>query len=137
MKRLISAVAIVLASIYIFLGVFGMSLSIGHNGDDRQMAGCPFKGDVTVICQMTLADHIMKWKNMFLVSLQSVSEELTLFFAYVMLMLSIYIAMPPWAKRALLLFLPRYHRRENLNTRLFNPLALAFSDGILHSRIYA
>ena len=121
----------VLAS-FVFMSLF--SMGIGMKMKDGQMSSCPFMASQASICQMSFTEHIGQWQHSFL----GIPTKINLLILS-LLLLSIIIV--PFAKpftkvkqtelAAQLIF---YYKTAA--TKIFDPLLLAFSDGILNPKIY-
>lgn len=125
---LASALAFFLVG-FLELGRFGMIVR-----PDGQMSNCPFMG-VAAVCQMNPLEHIAAWQNMFTVSYQ---KDI---FAFLVLLLLAFL------KALLLRNFWHIHTKEPLSVEamryrrintllILNPLQEAFSDGIIHPKIF-
>ncbi|MBI2327696.1 hypothetical protein HYU92_05260 [Candidatus Curtissbacteria bacterium] len=85
-------------------------------------------------CQMTITQHIASWQQMF----AAVSSANILSLVLVLIPLGLGLS---FLKRVMLdppeLQLYKRYVKENSSLKLFDYLLLAFSRGILHSKIYA
>lgn len=115
----------------VFLLVGGLSISTGMT---MQMNGiispCPFTHDDGALCPMSLATHVAEWKQL------SNARPTALSTAAVALMLFVYfLYFADQPKRQRVFF--QHLRRTNAVVGVFAGLFSAFSDGTLHSRLFA
>lgn len=122
----------VLAS-FVFVSILGMGMSMGTT--DGQMSSCPFTAGQAAVCQMSITEHVAKWQTTFTgVPMQT---ELA-----VLALVLLAVALIPFAKPfSELKNLPALTARIRAYQRayfakIFDPLLLAFSDGILNPKIY-
>lgn len=115
-----------------FASLVGMNFSMEtKNG---QMSDCPFMAEQKAMCQMNVAEHIMKWRQAF-ISIQkrnplaplAVLPFAILFIAFEKLFWRIKETDASARMRA-------YKKMRALE--IFDPLLLAFSGGILKPKIY-
>lgn len=115
-----------------FWGLYSMPMD--ENG---KMADCPFTSNSASLCQMSFAQHIAQWQQLF----TAMPDKNPLFFAFALLCILLI---------ALALILPRardkmmlpqkfrnYLYKQRPEIKLFNHLIVTFSQGILNPRIYA
>lgn len=117
---------------FAFASILGVGMSMEIEGG--QMSGCPFMANQATLCQMSATEHIAQWQQAFL----GIPTKTGLFALVVILLAAVII---PFAKpfsqikhseaASRLLFYLR-----DTATKIFNPLLLAFSDGILNPKIY-
>ena len=130
MKRsfILSAVVLFLVGFLVF-SHFGMEMGVGE-----QMTNCPFMPGQAAMCTMSPLEHIVQWQQAFLGILKGD------FLALEALLLAIVLI--PFAKpfskleklTELAAQLLAYQKTHLI--KVFDPLLLAFSDGILNPRIY-
>lgn len=120
--------------VFVVVNMFGLSFTMDHQMSGGHMAACPFMGETASVCQMTLSDHVTKWKEMFIALLPTMTL-LTLLILGITMMVLIFTLAPPWLNRVSLLL--RNYKKLHPDIKFFNPLILAFAQGILHPRIYA
>lgn len=116
---------------FIFVTLFGLNLSMQTHADGK-MSNCPFMVGQSSMCQMPAGDHILKWQQMF-VAIPQFSYFLFLsvvFFVSLTFLISQFTLASP---NTLTLKAYKTNHPEN---KLFNNLLLAFSDGIIHPKIY-
>lgn len=129
MKKLLVSVALLA---FLFVGLFGMNLSMSKNTDGK-MAKCPLINSSSSICQMGVLEHISKWQQV----LQAIPSSAFFLFALGLLFIArsfysrAYFLLSPPQRNS-----PRLYYKEHPDINLFNSLLLAFSDGILHPKIY-
>ena len=118
---------------FVFASLFGMGISMEMK--DGQMSSCPFVASQASICQMSVTEHISQWQQAFL----GIPTKTNLL-ALALLLLAVFVI--PFAKpltkikqNELAIRLISYCKTAA--TKIFDPLLLAFSDGILNPKIYA
>lgn len=125
--------AFVFVSIISIIGIAhtaGMQLN-----DEGGMSGCLFTGK-GMICKMNAVQHLSLWQSTFVAVPQKISG-----FALLVALAALVIAVRLFKKQRFNfperepLFL-KLHRSQQPNNIFFNPLHYAFSQGILHPKIY-
>ena len=115
------------------MGVFGVG--VGMEMNDGQMFSCPFTAGQKSICQMNITEHIAQWQQAF-IGIPTKED----FLALIIVLLAV----------ILVLFAKPFSRLEKLTelvarvlaylranfAKVFDPLLIAFSDGILNPKIY-
>ena len=113
--------------VMIFWSLFSMPFDVnGH------MVNCPFMNESSIFCQMNVSEHINQWQQFFTM-IREKNLLLSLFFLYVAVFAIIKRTYEKVKHQRFRNYL-YWHRPE---IKLFNHLALAFSQGIIHSKIYA
>lgn len=135
MSLLNSKNIVILGFIAILAMSFFMLYAMPMDKDGR-MVNCPFMNGSTGFCQMTLADHMNLWQQFF--STTKVKDILLVVLSLFAFLFSILLATNlltyyQLKSQSLRHYLYRYHPE----LKLFDYLALAFSDGLIHSKIYA
>ncbi len=131
MKKFLVSVALLT---FLFVGLFGMNLSMSKDTDGK-MASCPLSSNSSTFCQMEITQHIAKWQQMFQAlpfTGASLLFLLGLFFIVNLFYLNIRILSslaPPMSSKL------KSYQKEHPDI-VFDKLLLAFSDGILHPKIY-
>lgn len=110
------------------VGMFGMGSAM-HMDETGAMAGCPFDGFAKV-CSMGLVEHLQAWQNFFNVF---PSKTYFLIGALVFLTLAFLTRGFDWDARLIRKSL--YHK-ERFRLSIFHFLEEAFSQGIVHPKIY-
>ena len=117
---------------FLFASLFG--IGVGMEMKDGQMSSCPFMASQVSICQMSVTEHISQWQQVF-VGIPTKTNLLAL----ALLLLAIFVI--PFAKsftkikqNELAIRLISYCKTAA--TKIFDPLLLAFSRGILNPKIY-
>ena len=124
----------ILILLFLFLSVFGMNMSMSMDKTGK-MTNCPFMNGSSSLCKMGVTDHMSKWLQMFqAVSVSSIFSlfVLGLFFIAWSFSQRTYFSLAPPKTISLKLY-----QKEHSDSNLFNNLLVAFSDGILHPKIYA
>lgn len=125
-------VIFVLAS-FAFVSILGVG--IGMEMTDSQMSSCPFMTGQATMCQMSITEHITQWQEAFL----GIPTKTNLL-ALAMLLLAVVVIpfVKPFSQFEKLTELAArlftYHKVHFV--KIFDPLLLAFSDGILNPKIY-
>jgi hypothetical protein len=120
-------------ALFVFVSLLGIGM--GMEVRDGQMSSCPLMASGASLCQMSVTEHISKWQQAFL----GVPSK-TNFLAFALLLAAavpITFAKSLFQHKKLTELAARlftYHK-EHL-VRIFDPLLIAFSDGILNPRIY-
>lgn len=118
---------------FVFVSILGMSMSMKMT--DGQMSSCPFTIGQTAMCQMGAIEHIAKWHQAF----PGISTK-TNFLALIAGLLAIVIISlsRPFSQFEKLTRLAArlfaYHKAHFV--KIFDPLLIAFSNGILNPKIY-
>lgn len=99
-----------------------------------KMFNCPFMG-VATVCQMNSLEHIAAWQNMFTALPQ---KDIFAFLVLLILILFAIILLRNFLRVPLKEFLSAEAIRYKRTNTLFipHPLQWAFSDGILHTKIF-
>ena len=118
---------------FIFMSILG--IGVGMEMKDGQMSSCPFTAGQEAMCQMNITEHIAQWQQAFL-GIPTKGD----FLALAVLLFA--VAFIPFGKQfyqlekltELAARLLAYHK-ANL-VKVFDPLLVAFSDGILNPKIH-
>lgn len=109
------------------------SMSFDMNGD---MTHCPFMADSQSFCQMSISEHISQWQQFF-----SMVREKSLLLSLFLLLVFIQVVVGSSTVKAYEKLkhgrFRNYFYRHKPEIKLFDHLALAFSKGIIHPKIYA
>lgn len=118
---------------FAFMSILGMGMSMETK--DGQMSGCPFMTGRATICRMNVTEHIAKWQQAFL-GIPTKTNFLALAAALLITALVSFIK-PFLQLKKLTVSTVRFlvYRRANF-AKVFDPLLVAFSDGILNPKIY-
>ena len=124
-------VLFVLAS-FAFMSIFGVG--IGMTVQDGQMSSCPFMAGQETMCQMSVTQHIVQWQRAFL----GIPKGDFLALAVILLAIVLIPFAKPFSKlEKLTEFTAQLFAHEKAHPlKVFDPLLLAFSDGILNPKIY-
>ena len=132
---LYNTLAIMLVGGFMLAATFGMM--IGMQTDEHgMMSGCPFMSEQASICPMGVMEHIAKWQQ--LVTAVLFTSHTSDSFIFFLLAVVIFFYFCAYAKSLFLLFVPSppvMHSRQEI--ALYHHLKIAFSQGILHPRLYA
>ncbi|MBI2641727.1 hypothetical protein HYW87_04000 [Candidatus Roizmanbacteria bacterium] len=117
---------------FIFLALFGLNLSM-QTMEDGRMSDCPFTASQSSMCQMPAADHLSQWQQTFTATFQS---------AYYLVFLAAFIFVFRFLISQFTLAPPKTfafysYKIQHPDSKLFNYLFQAFSDGILHPKLYS
>ena len=119
------------SALFLFLAasIVGPSMSMPIDGHGH-MANCPFAMGATSLCGMTVFEHISAWENMFASSVPTGIALLLLLLALTVVVRTVHGQDPPE---------PQDENNPTLRTTtvpFVSPLLSAFSQGILHPKIY-
>lgn len=111
-------------TLFILVSSFGIvtTMNVSHDGT---MINCPLMTTSVSFCKMNLADHLNWWKELFV--------GIFVFFILSTILINrlTYATLAPPQMKRLFLF-----QKQHPDIKLQNWLAAAFSDGILHPKIY-
>lgn len=132
-KNLSENIIIFVLASFALASVLGAGMSMGIT--DGKMSDCPFMANQTALCQMSATEHISQWQQTFL----GIPTKTGLLALVAILLAAVII---PFAKpfsqfeklTELAARLFAYHKARLV--KVFEPLLLAFSDGILNPKIY-
>ncbi len=107
-------------------------MSVDMNG---KMVNCPFMDGSSSFCQMSVSEHISQWKQFFTVIREKIyllylSFFIFLFYTLFLINNKLYDKLQSQRSR-------NYLYRHKPEIKLFDNLVIAFSQGIIHPRIYA
>lgn len=130
-----NTLAIMLAGVFMLSVTFGMMIGMQTN-EHGMMSNCPFMSEQASVCPMSAMDHIAKWQNLFM----AVVLKSTMLSSFVFLLWAVVIfsCVRIYAKSIFSPFAqspPVTHHEQELT--LHDYLVIAFSQGILNSRLYA
>lgn len=115
----------------LFVIFFGLNLSMKTH-EDGNMPKCPFMMGQSSVCQMSTPEHILRWQQMFFAL-----PQLAYFLIVIAVFTFVFRFLIPQFTLAPPAFLNfRTYKLNHPDSKLFNYLLLAFSDGILHPKIY-
>lgn len=134
MKTQINVVLAGVLVIFTFITTFGLGLSMKHDMQGS-MVNCPLMSGSTTLCQMNPLEHITKWQQLFTTTRQT--DAMVLIVALFILGSTILLLKMHSQRSLLQIRLYTYHKRKNPQMQLFNHLLLAFSNGVLHPKLYA
>ena len=125
-------VVTVLMGMFLFGAIFtvSMGMNMDMNGD---MTPCPFMSDNAAVCPMSVATHIAEWQQLFTSIPNSLISAFALIFSILFIVVSLFAKYTLW-KPHIRLFIAKQHYSD---LKVFAPLHIAFSRGILNSRLYA
>ncbi len=131
---LLSSKNMVVVGSIVFLTMSFFMLYAMPMDKDGRMVNCPFMNGSTGFCQMTLADHMNLWQQFFLTTKLKDIVTLSLFtFIFSILFATNLLTYYQLKSQSLRNYLYRYQPE----LKLFDYLLLAFSQGLIHSKIYA
>jgi len=109
-----------------FWSLFSMSMDMnGH------MANCPFMDSLSSFCQMSASEHITQWQQFF-----AMTKEKNLLLSLFFLCVAVFAIQKAYDKLRHQHF-RNYFYQHTPEIKLFNYFALAFSQGLIHPKIYA
>ncbi len=119
---------------FVFISLFGMNLTMTMHKDGK-MSNCPFMmNNSSSLCQMSVTEHMQKWQEMFAAIVSQASSFLLI---YLVLFISFAYTLTQFTLAPPLTQIFQRYSKEHPDIRAFNPLLLAFSNGILHPKLYA
>lgn len=111
-----------------------LGVSAGIERGDGTMSSCSLMASQSTICQMSTIEHISQWQQAFF----GVPKKANVLALAMTMFLIAAISSPKPLQlaqpRGLITQLPSYHNAYLV--KIFDPLLLAFSDGILNPKIY-
>lgn len=116
-----------------FLALLGLPLSMMMN-EHGQMSNCPFQSQTEVICPMQAGEHIAKWRH----AITGIPREVLGLALAVLIVLACWRFIPRFSREGgatIDIVLQRLRHERGLSST-FNFLQFAFSQGILHPKIY-
>ena len=116
-----------------FLAMSAWSLFSMQMDMDGKMTNCPFMDSSSSFCQMSISEHINAWQKFFTLIKEN-SLLLSLFSLLTLISVNLFIKDQ---NKELDYQLRNYLYRYRPEVKLFDNLLLAFSQGIIHSKIYA
>lgn len=112
-----------------------LGIGMGMEMTDGQMSSCPFTAGQETICQMDITEHIAQWQQAF-VGIPAKGDTLALavllFVVALIPFVKLHLQLEKLTELAARLFI--YYKTQFV--KIFDPLLIAFSDGILNPRIY-
>ncbi|OGL88593.1 hypothetical protein A3H75_00235 [Candidatus Uhrbacteria bacterium RIFCSPLOWO2_02_FULL_51_9] len=121
---------IVSAGLLLVTATLGVKMNMMMDGGDMAMAGCPFM-ETGSLCQMTVAEHLRVWESL----LTAVTHP-EFFLALLLIVIATgFFFLISTGPPLFVVAAEQYRRRPD--TALFRPLLLAFSDGIIHPKLYS
>lgn len=120
---------------FVSVGILGMNIGMAKDRDGN-MRGCLFGMRQAAICQMNVAEHMVKWQQ----GRMGITKNVRLL---LVTLLSVLVILPYLGKilkkpRANFVIAKlRYYKKQEHVFKLFQYLLVAFSRGILNPRIYA
>jgi len=134
--RNVHSIAFLVLAAFIIVNLFGAAHSLGMERDAQgNMSGCFFTG--TAICTMTPLEHFAAWQSMFTAATAKASNAILLLllasalFAAFQTMRALFDATIDFLAARQKLYLKYSFAYSHLN-----PIQEAFSQGILHPKIY-
>ena len=129
------ALATGVIGVFLFIATF--SLAFGVQVDEHgNMSNCPFTSGQTAVCPMGITEHIARWQQLFIMaSPESNVFASLIFMSLTFIFLTLVIRVLNFSSPKLALSPPvTKNKRE---TKLFDQFVKAFSQGIIHPRLYA
>ena len=122
--------------VFVLISFISVSvLSIGMGMEEGEMSSCPFIAGHAAMCQMNAVEHIAQWQKTFLAL--RIQENLLALIIVLLAVVVIPFAKPPSRLKELTEYISRLFIYQRMHlVKVFDPLLLAFSDGILKPRIY-
>lgn len=133
LSRFVTASTIFILASFAFMSILGVGMSMETK--DGQMSGCPFMAGQAAMCQMSVTEHVTQWQQAFL-GIPAKANFLALVVALLIMALASFIESFSRLKK-LTASTARFLAYHKVNCgKVFDPLLVAFSDGILNPKIY-
>ncbi|MCL5257997.1 MAG: hypothetical protein M1505_02100 [Patescibacteria group bacterium] len=132
-RKLFINLTLLILVYFISVFIFGMGLSMKiKNG---QMSPCPLEPDQTTACRMNIFEHMTRWQQIFL-GIPAKTNLLAL--ALILIAIAMIFFEKTFSKfEESIKFAARlFNYNKTRLVKAFNPLLLAFSDGILNPKIF-
>ncbi len=127
--KILLGIGIILFFVVSFWGLYSMPID-GYG----RMGNCPFANGSTSLCQMNIAEHINKWQQLFTV-IQEKGSSLLLLSLFILL--AVLFSTDVRVRSKLLSRRFRsYLYKYKPELRLCDRFLIAFSQGILHPKIF-
>lgn len=119
--------------VFAFISIFGMSMSMQMR-DDGTMGRCPLMANSSVLCGMTVPEHVGLWQRMFFSTPAGnfFTALAALFILFLLALFSVSLA-----KKSRFFAARRFYLREHPDSRLFGFLSAFIGRGLLHPKLYA
>lgn len=122
----------VVALTFLLLGSFGVP-HLGMMPLDGQMSGCPFMGEGAV-CKMNPLEHLAAWQSAFTTTLPG--QSLASFVLLLLLSLLLLQRARQSFARDKASPIQGFRVRNRVRFSFYHPLKEAFSDGVLHPKLF-
>lgn len=123
---------IIILGIIAFLVMSFWSLYAMPLGMDGKMAHCPFMSPVSSFCQMSVSEHINQWQQFF----RLMREKSLLLSLLISFLVALFVIDGKAYGKSQRQLHRNYLYRYKPEIKLFDYLVLAFSQGIIKSKIY-
>ena len=118
---------------FLLMGFWGLySMPADENG---KMVSCPFISDLSGFCQMSLNEHVSLWQQIFSITKLKELFLLPLYLFAVFFILFSIIRKTYCKLKSQPFYSYLYEHAPEI--KVFDRALLAFSEGIIHSKIYA
>lgn len=114
------------------VSLFGIISMLGHDGEHGGMMTCPLMGDIASICPMGGVGHIAAWQSVF----AAMTPQSALAFLLIALGIAVFASAIALRDHAPPLRAFAFRSADGIPPAP-DHLFLAFSNGILHPRLYA
>ncbi len=132
-KNLLQICLLTFMLIFIIISNLGLNLSMNMDKQGH-VTHCPFMNDTATVCPMTFTEHLLRWEEMFTATMQSKAFQSYMF---ILLVAVLYLVeQRSNTKQSDSDITYKYYKDRHKDTKLFNYLILAFSDGIIHPKLY-
>ncbi len=132
---LLNSKNIIALGIIVFLAMSFWSLSSMSMDTNGHMVNCPFMDSLSGFCQMSVSEHISQWQQFFAMTKEK-NLVLSLFFLMAVILVGLFTHSKFKDETQYQKF-RNYLYRYRPELKLFDHLLLAFSQGIIHSKVYA
>jgi len=119
---------------FIFVSLFGMSLSMQTRGDGT-MESCPLMGNTAALCDMAASEHASIWQQLF--SAIPAGKVLTVLAVLLVVRLFSLLLDRLVKRRGSIALSLWFYKQEHPDSKLFDFLVAIFARGILQPKLYA
>ncbi|MEK7123227.1 MAG: hypothetical protein AAB855_05235 [Patescibacteria group bacterium] len=120
-----------LATVYVAIALFGVgAMLMPSEHGDMLIGGCPLMGDTGSLCQKGILDHINHWNMLFATIGTSLIVVFAALVAIVVIPRVVLLTSPPHERY-------RRYAHGTPHVRLFQPLVLIFSSGIVQPKLFS
>ena len=127
-----STFVILILLLFVGISVWGLGMSMMTDAQGH-MSNCPLMNGSQSICTMNVFDHLANWQNLFVTVAPTAFNLSLILLISLTLILSAFVIYSPSIRENQSQSFSNFHAEFSA---FFNPLRIAFSNGILHPKIY-